>query len=55
LTEEELEELRERIEESSHIDVLEGDGWVVEDTELEFQGPLVIFDENDEEVARGAE
>ena len=55
LMEEELEELREAIEESSHIDVLEAAGYICEDTEFELHGPLVILDENDEEIDRGAE
>ena len=55
LTEEELDELREQIEESSHIDVLEAAGYICQDTEFSLEGPLVILDENDEEIARGEE
>ena len=55
LTEEELDELREEIEESSHLDVLEAAGYINEDTEFSLEGPLVILDEDDEEIARGAE
>ena len=55
LTEAELDELREAIEESSHLDVLEAAGYICEDTEFSLEGPLVILDENDEEIDRGAE
>jgi len=53
LTEEELEELREEMEEDSHLDVLERHGYVVEDTEFILHGPLLISDENDNEIAKG--
>jgi len=55
LTEEELEVLHEEIEEESHYDVLERQGYVVEETEIVLHGPLVVFDKDGNEVARGEE